>query len=403
MSIRDEGGWFIDALDADGGIAFASFRRLDGDGEEHAVVVTPPYFHPSPVSHRAISLGAINRGAQSGVYVDGREVAFESLDQLVEFVRKAYFGGGPNGSAPNPETPPVPPEGPRRRGPSGAEWPDEPEEIHEAARAIISWLTYEPDAEGLGEPPNPPYGERLAYGGSKLIARTGVSIGCSLLERMPYRSDSMESQWRWFTTADHLHRLLGCIDMSVFDMDPSMQQKLASAGARLIADPRRRISSLRPPSEPVENSSLLALATYDLIIHGEVGPPFHDLDLRDRYPLYRYGGYGVPHDVFHTLAALPLPGDVERPDGLGEDSSIADLLAHCCAESTIAVNSHAGTAVLVFAAFCLVAHARSPEYEMFGGPRPFFRVAYRDALQWLSQQFRSKLPHELRHMVIGDR
>jgi hypothetical protein len=129
MSIRNEGRrWFIDALDADGGIAFASFRRVDeGDddvfGEENAVVMAAPHFHPSPVSNRALSLGAINRAAQSGVYVDGREVSFDSLDQLVEFVRKVYVGGGANGSAPNPETPPVPPEGPRGDGPPGVERP----------------------------------------------------------------------------------------------------------------------------------------------------------------------------------------------------------------------------------------------------------------------------------------
>jgi hypothetical protein len=410
MSIRNEGRrWFIDALDADGGIAFASFRRVDeGDddvfGEENAVVMAAPHFHPSPVSNRALSLGAINRAAQSGVYVDGREVSFDSLDQLVEFVRKVYVGGGANGSAPNPETPPVPPEGPRGDGPPGVERPEDPEEMYEASRAIIDWLTYEADASRLLRAPHPPYDDRLAYGGRQLIARTAVSIGCSLLERMPYRNDPMEFQWRWFTTTDHLHQLLGCVDMSVFGMDSSMRQKLASAGNRLISDQRRWISPPEPRSEPVESVNLLAWATYKLVIHGEVVAPFDRLDVPHRYRQHPYDGYGVPHDAFSTLAALPIPGDVERPDGLGEDSSIADFLAHCCATSTIMANSHTGTGLLVFAAFCLVAPARIHHFATIGGFAPvLFQVAYRDAMQWLSKQFSNKLPHEMRHMVIGDR
>jgi hypothetical protein len=411
MSIRGEKYWFIDALDADGGIAFASFRQreeMGGDAirdahdEETAVVVTAPDFRPSPVSHRALALGAINRGAQSGVYIGEQELGFASLEQLVEFVRKVYVGGGADGSAPNPGIPPGP-EGPRGDGTPAGERPHEPYETAPASQAIASWLMDHADtgeADYRGEPP-----EDVAEGGRQLIARAAVSIGCALFDRMPYRQDEMESQWRWLTAADQLQQLLGYIDMSAFHMDEMMRWKLISTGSRLISDPRRRESSEQPESEPVEDNHELAWAAYRLIIEGDVTPPFEHVSLLHRYWRYRFVGHDAPRDVFGTLAALPIPHDVAFPKALGPDPSVADFLAYCCATSTVAESS-GGTGLLLFAAFCLVAPPRIQRFHFETGGdfrQALFRLIYRDAMRWLLQQFRSTLPGELREQVIGKR
>jgi hypothetical protein len=412
MNGQDEAKlWYIDALDADAGIAFASFRPAeDGQereyGNEHAVVVAAPHFQPSPVSHRALSLGAIGRGAQSGVYTANNEVGFTSLDQVVEFVRKVYVGGGAGGSAPSPDMPPVVPESPQ--GPEEYDLPpsdrmDATDEIHAVANSIGKWLVSDAAAEiPLSGSEHSEAGNAWLGSGSKLIVHTAVSIGCSLFERMPYDNATAEIRWRWCRAAYRLQQLLRRVETSRFYMNASMQHMLASTGMRLLNDERRWGWS-RPQTESLEDMNRLARATYDLIIRGELESPFRELRLpfgRNR----RYGNYEheAHLDVFATLAALPMPGDVARPDGLAEDASVADFLAHCCATSEL--GSHEGTGLLVFSAFCLV--SQTPSFQAssrYHFQLSRFQVTFHDAMLWLSKQFRSKLPPKLRHLVIGER
>lgn len=406
--MQEEGRrWSIDALDADGGIAFASFRQSGeadiGDLEvEHAVVVAAPHFRPVPVSSRALSLGAISQGAQSGVYGDSGEVRFDSLDQLVEFVRKVYVGGGANGATPAPETVPTPPEGPDEGGDAGEGYPWR---LRNASHAILQWLTVA-DSEGLTGGPPPPFfsDDDTHYGSGQVIARTAASIGASLIQRMPYPDDAIEDQSRWVTTMHHFQQLLQCIDMSEFLMDPPMEELLTSIGVRLLKDPKRLARLSEQDIELYEGTDELAWAIHHLAVNGTVDHPLYELGIDDLYRHYRYDRYGAYHDVFRTLDELPIPGDIPRPYDLGDGASIADFLAYCCATSTIPVSSIPAIGAVVFAAFCLVASPRTSGFEVTGkfSSAPF-QVAYRDAMQWLSQQFRGLLPEELRQMVIGIR
>lgn len=404
--MQEEGRrWSIDALDADGGIAFASFRQSGeadiGDLEvEHAVVVAAPHFRPVPVSSRALSLGAISQGAQSGVYGDSGEVRFDSLDQLVEFVRKVYVGGGASGATPAPETVPNPPEGPNEDEGAGEEQEDWGQRV--ASHMIADWLALGVSESDLGRPSLPPFSDELHYRGHQIIARAAVSIGISLIERMPYPDDPIEDQSRWIATTDHFMWMLRCIDMSAFVMDPSMHELLTSCGIRLLNDPKRSSYATERENTPIERSADLAWATYDLVIEGTVGDPFYNLDILYRYRRYRDESHAVSCDVFSTLAELPIPVGVGRLAGLRAGASVADFVAHCCATSTIEADSPTATGVLVFAAFCLVASSRISVLETGGRfSSALFQVAHRDAMQWLSQQFGSRLPEELRHMVIG--
>lgn len=116
--------WFIDALDADAGIAFASFRGPDLtapsiDPDAPTVHIAAPDFSVSQLTSRALGLAAVRGSFQAGVFWEGGELGFAVLSDLVEFVRRAYIrrGGGSG--------PPGAPEGAAPFGPSPRNWDDD--------------------------------------------------------------------------------------------------------------------------------------------------------------------------------------------------------------------------------------------------------------------------------------
>jgi hypothetical protein len=123
--------WYIDALDARAGHAFASCRgpdlgrdEIDLDGA--AVFVGPPSFRPEALVGRSTGFAAASRSAQLGLFANRAEIGFPSLESLVEFVRRAYVssGGGDGGEGIGPAAPPGPPrggEGPDRGEGEGGE------------------------------------------------------------------------------------------------------------------------------------------------------------------------------------------------------------------------------------------------------------------------------------------
>lgn len=114
--------WRIDSLDARAGLVVASFRAADLEGEapplDHpAVFLSPPTFVPETLVSRATGLAAARGRAQLGLFIEEREVGFESLEGLTEFVRRLYAGGG---AGDGPEGEP----GPLFPAPGGPESPD---------------------------------------------------------------------------------------------------------------------------------------------------------------------------------------------------------------------------------------------------------------------------------------
>lgn len=124
--------WTIDAWSPTEGIVFASMREPGSDpwapprpGASAPVVfhAAAPGFEAAPVD-RGVAFGAVHRGFQERFSLDGeREFPFESLDELLRFVRRVYAGSGPGtlggGEPRNPEPGPTPegnggaPSGPR--------------------------------------------------------------------------------------------------------------------------------------------------------------------------------------------------------------------------------------------------------------------------------------------------
>jgi hypothetical protein len=104
--------WRLDAWDARAGFAFASSRDADLLTEapqmnRPAVMVAPPSFQPEWLATRSLGFAASRGSCQLGLYVDGAEVGFPTLEALIDFVRRAYMSGG-GGDAPGPGAPSVP-------------------------------------------------------------------------------------------------------------------------------------------------------------------------------------------------------------------------------------------------------------------------------------------------------
>jgi hypothetical protein len=118
ISTHENRFWHFDALDARGGLAFASYRKAGlGDVElsdDYTVHIGPPSFAPEQLSSRALGHAAFRASFQSGLYAEGREVAFPSLSSLIEFVRRGYLagGGGDGANDGGSGVPPQPDEGP---------------------------------------------------------------------------------------------------------------------------------------------------------------------------------------------------------------------------------------------------------------------------------------------------
>jgi len=127
--------WYLDAWAVRDGVAFASMRPTNSVGARNTVFLSVPDLQPTPVGRITTALGATRRGFQAGLRDDaGEEVAFGSLAQVREMVRRGYLAGGlgPGGAA----TPafPLPPTVPGVGG--GAYFGDA---VAESAAAGTRW------------------------------------------------------------------------------------------------------------------------------------------------------------------------------------------------------------------------------------------------------------------------
>jgi len=134
--------WYIDALDARAGMALATYRETDlnensVDLGKPAVFIGPPFFQGESVASRAIGFAATRGSFQLGVFLDGEEIGFETLQGVSEFIRRVYVssGGGDTDSGISP-APVVPnPEG------GGAEFRRLPPEEVAIAREMLNFVS----------------------------------------------------------------------------------------------------------------------------------------------------------------------------------------------------------------------------------------------------------------------
>ena len=94
--------WYIDAWSIRDGAAFASRRQPQSREAENTVFIAVPDLEPVPVGRLSTALSATRRCFQAGLWNDDdSEVAFESLEQVAELVRRGFLVGGlgPGGAA----------------------------------------------------------------------------------------------------------------------------------------------------------------------------------------------------------------------------------------------------------------------------------------------------------------
>src|SRR5215471_8732491 len=90
--------WFIEAWCPLDGHAFAAWREITaagGSGAEEVYALYPPDFTPVTCTSEASALWATRGPYQHQFFRDdGSEYSFDSLDLLIELVRRVYVAGG---------------------------------------------------------------------------------------------------------------------------------------------------------------------------------------------------------------------------------------------------------------------------------------------------------------------
>jgi hypothetical protein len=107
--------WFIDAIDARGGLAVTAKRPRNllerVPSEDYPVAfISAPLFEPEFLGSRSVALALARQGhAQLGVFLNEEEVEFASVAAVAEFVRRAYVGGAGGDGAGESGVPPLSP------------------------------------------------------------------------------------------------------------------------------------------------------------------------------------------------------------------------------------------------------------------------------------------------------
>lgn len=114
--------WFVDSWAVRDGFAFASEREADTVDTRQTVFIAPPDFEPIPIAKISTALFAARGHFQDRLLdAEGNEIPFDTLDQIIEMVRRAYLQGGSG------LLPPAGPPGPE--GPPTGERPSPPEDV----------------------------------------------------------------------------------------------------------------------------------------------------------------------------------------------------------------------------------------------------------------------------------
>ncbi len=360
--------WRIDSLDARAGLAVASLREPDLHEaapalDIPAIFLAPPVFRPEALGTRAVGFAAARGQAQLGLFIDGAEVGFETLEALTEFVRRAYVssgggdapgtGGGGPGPEPSPSPEPSPGEGRER----GSERPIEPSPTTQAIvwagkRAAETSLRLQLSAEA----PSPSevfsaelVGRQGAAGEDGRALATGAAeLLVALLSVCPMRGDA-QSRRAWLRRSQPLTRAIS--DLGLWRMLSDGPDR-----AWLDAEAMRLAQSLRPRPE-VDRRFLPVML--------ELGPwgleRWYDSDLdwliygpRILAPAL-WGSGRRSADPLDSLAEWPLPQDVADLVGLGRDDATAFHLVSLLSASPAKLASpgsfqaaHAAAAILVF-------------------------------------------------------
>jgi len=369
--------WRIDSLDARAGLAVASFRTADLEGEaspldQPAVFLSPPSFAPEALASRATGFAAARGRAQLGLFIEEREVGFESLEALTEFVRRLYAGGGA-GDGPGGEP------GPRFPAPEGPESPDgetpRPEAVRPSellhglivmgkrARETISGLRLDehrtaPTAQFEVTPVRiapEDAGAAMAQGAGELLLDLFISW------RSDGASEAQRQLWR-----NQYRSLTGAI-----------------AGLGLGTAVRRT-----PTWPTIRETALMIDVDRVLGIAGSLHPRWrHLLDFDDLLLMSMQGG-----DPLDELSSWTIPDSVARLAEIPERpaSALALLTAVCAAPQRLAEtnprDAQSAASIALFASARIVRGGARVRPQVWDGPSDHAALAD-EAVAWMTRQW----------------
>jgi len=242
--------WYIDALDARAGLAFASRRLLqdvhDPSLDSPCVFIAAPMFRPETVSNRALAFVGTRNSYQLGLFVQSSEVAFPGLEAVIDFVRRAYLrGGGGDGAAGiGPGVPPPPPEG--EFPPGGGEavgLPERPsvvqallsdaQSFHSTSNSLHFMAAVEFETREF-EISFPSQGSKDSA--AQILAAGAGEIVLELLRRFPLTGDD-EPTLTWFGSAHRLGRAITALGLwqtlSMVPWGPTLRRSVDDLSNRL--------------------------------------------------------------------------------------------------------------------------------------------------------------------------
>jgi hypothetical protein len=433
--------WFIDALDARGGLAFTSRRPADLLTDDPVldapcVFVGPPIFRPEMVSNRSIGFAATRGSFQLGLFLREAEVAFPSLEDVVEFVRRAYLRGG-GGDAAGGAGSGVPP---RPEGePKGGE-PLEPERILGTeggeGKTILDTLLKDADvlereAGLLKYKKDVPFETRrfkpsfstpghAPADGKNILTVGALELILELIRRFPVKGSDEQIMF-WWDSAERLGRAVAAIGLWPTLLESPARSILGVAGKNLREDlPETLAQDLEPLWYWGDDSwTIFAL----LGQCGNIGWGCHPRHMEEfLYALRRNGWVSTgAHerrtDPVDDLASWPLSRDMASLVGgpPSASASLHDLLCAVIGSPSVLISnpqSKSGTglrkragAIVVFAAMH-ICEAATPVLK----PTPFPSLlsqaalarAVNTALAWLAEQFPSRVFPEPVENLIRD-
>jgi hypothetical protein len=430
--------WFIESMDALGGRAFTSFREplREGRAQQRIVasrsttyIIVPPDFSPEPVG-QATALAA-SRGIFQAELRDAnaRAIPFARLDDVIEFVRRAFTsggggiggggrggagpGGGGGGEPPPPEERDIDIEGELRaeQEPLDARGEWALNVLDRAARTFalhVRETTLGSPGRPLGPPPKDetirqdeqPAGGASAfwrYGSSMPDSSSLVFAARSMLELLLYRAPRAkhgEPLAQWNAAMCTLGSIL--LETGTFS---TIFEEIESNRNDTLSQATRRI-----PWAPFDMQGEAGGWRIAEWLAGTLG-----IHLR-----YWRGGElpaTLRKDPFDRLYALPVSLEAERAMGWGHDdtASLAHLLARFLASPHIVLGIDSRKRRRAIIGPCLLAAASLVAPGVAGLPvwswatsadEVFLRELTRAACDWLCVNLpRVALPADLEALI----
>ena len=399
--------WYIDALDARAGMGLATCRDADlntntVDLGRPGVFIGPPFFQGESVASRAIGFAATRGSFQLGLFLNGEEIAFATLQGVCEFIRRVYIssGGGdtdggisPAPVVPNPES-------------GSGEFRSLPSDENSVARGMVNFVSLlikdiasisrlkysssEPKQLNRREGPHKaslseilgPLADvdaLLAYGSAVLIEE--------MILRFPNRAADHGTWMRSTMRLGQMLSRLGLVDCLVHSPDFDRLSRMAHE-----TDKRFRLFNDYVREFDAVLLAMLGLAPYSPW-HPRFGPPF-------------LGGWHAgpgASEPLDDLSSFPIPSVAAKHVGLNPASASArDLLSVFLADPTVFEGQQASrreaTMIAAFAllsSMLIVSDGQTSLAAIDGTRigRVLRQDVVRDAIVWMDSQMPAYLFH----------